>query len=47
MGGINSGRNGNADRGLRSPFGVVRRADHTCNNQPYSLVRDRLNLWMR
>lgn len=36
-----------ADRALRSLFGVVRRADHTCNNQPYSLVRDRLNLWMR
>ncbi|MEG4251732.1 hypothetical protein [Microcoleus sp. Pol10D4] len=47
MAGINSGRNGNADRGLRSLFGLVRRSHYTCHNQPYSLVRDRLNLWMR
>ncbi|MBW3584726.1 MAG: hypothetical protein KY448_02495 [Cyanobacteria bacterium 0813] len=45
--GIDSGRTGNADRGVRSPLGLVRRADHTCHNQPYYLVRDRLNLWMR
>ena len=31
----------------RSPLGLVRRADHTCHNQPYYLVRDRLNIWMR
>ena len=36
-----------ADRGLRSLLGLVRRADHTCHNQPYYLVRDRLNIWMR
>ena len=36
-----------ADRGVRSPLGLVRRADHTCHNQPYYLVRDRLNIWMR
>ncbi|MEG4941534.1 hypothetical protein [Microcoleus sp. F4-D5] len=36
-----------ADRPPRSLLGLVRRADHTCNNQPYSLVRDRLDIWMR